>query len=193
MAHSLGVPHIGLISQGQCILSWPIQNPFLQPQATCNTPAPTSQPFPSHPAHKELASTTWLLPPGPPSRTTCCAIMSGTFASATARGHGQGQEEHERWPEEGSSVPGLRTFLAGSPGAQGTVATWPAIVMLCAAGTLQPPVGTPGEEVTLYMMEAVEDCRDLVDGEEVGIGRECHWLGEHIMEEVEAVADEERK
>ena len=119
--------------------------------------------------------------------------MSGPFASATAQGHGQGQEEHERRPEEGGSVPGLWTFLAGRPGAQGAVATRPAVVMLCTAGTLKPPVGTPGEEVTLYMVEALEDGRDLVDREQVGIGRECQQLGEHIMEEVEAVADEGRE
>ena len=58
---------------------------------------------------------------------------------------------------------------------------------------MQPPVGTPGEEVTLYVVEAGEDGRDLVDGEQVGIGRERHWLGEPIMEEVEAVADEGRE
>ncbi|KAB0340935.1 hypothetical protein FD755_024594 [Muntiacus reevesi] len=95
--------------------------------------------------------------------------MSGPFASAPARDHGQGQEEHERWPEEGGSVPGLRTFLAGSP------------------------VGAASKEVTLYVVEAVEDSGALVDGDEAGIGRECQLLGRHIMEEVEVVVDEERE
>ncbi|XP_020759294.2 testis-specific Y-encoded protein 1-like [Odocoileus virginianus] len=92
--------------------------------------------------------------------------MPGPFESATARGHGQGQEEQERRPEEGSSVPGLRTFLAGSP------------------------VGTPGEEVTLYVVEAVDDSGALVDGDEAGIWRECQLLVKDIMEEGEVVADE---
>ena len=53
----------------------------------------------------------------------------------------------------------------------------PAIAMLCMARTLQPPVGTPGEEVTLYMVEAMDDRRALLDRDEAGIGRSasCWW------------------
>ncbi|KAB0337112.1 hypothetical protein FD755_025740, partial [Muntiacus reevesi] len=98
--------------------------------------------------------------------------MSGPVASAPARGHSQVPEEGERRPEEGGSVLGLRTFLAGGL------------------------VGTPGEEVTVSVVEAVEDSGGrggvLVDGDEAGIGRECQLLAEDVMEEVEVVADEER-
>ena len=82
---------------------------------------------------------------------------------------------------------GLRNILAGSPAAQGAVATGPADPMLCMAGTLQPAVGTPGEEVTLYVVEAVEDCGALVDRDEAGIQWECQLLVEDFMEEVEIV------
>ena len=67
----------------------------------------------------------------------------------------------------------------------------PAIAMLCMARTLQPPVGTPGDEVTLNMVEAVEDGGARVDREEAGIGQECQLLAEEVMEEVEVVVDEE--
>ncbi|KAF4008076.1 hypothetical protein G4228_019675 [Cervus hanglu yarkandensis] len=122
--------------------------------------------------------------------------MSGPFASAPARGHSHVPEERERRPEEGRSVPGLWTFLAGSPGAQGAVARGPDVQMLCTAGTLQPPVGTQGKEVTLSVVEAGGGGEGrgwaLVDGDEAGIGRECQLLAEDVMEEVEVVADEER-
>ncbi|XP_043316145.1 testis-specific Y-encoded protein 1-like [Cervus canadensis] len=95
--------------------------------------------------------------------------MSGPFASARARGHSHVPEERERRPEEGGSVPGLRTFLAGSPG------------------------GTAGKEVTLYVVEAAEDSSEaLVDGDAAWIGQVCQLLAEDVMEEVEVVADEER-
>ncbi|KAB0337008.1 hypothetical protein FD755_025777, partial [Muntiacus reevesi] len=45
--------------------------------------------------------------------------MSGPGASAPARGHSQVPEEGERRPEEGGSVLGLRTFLAGGPAGGG--------------------------------------------------------------------------
>ncbi|KAB0354195.1 hypothetical protein FD755_023120 [Muntiacus reevesi] len=70
--------------------------------------------------------------------------------------------------QEGGSVLGLRTFL--------------------------PPVGTPGEEVTVSVVEAVEDSGGrggvLVDGDEAGIGRECQLLAEDVMEEVEVELEE---
>ena len=118
--------------------------------------------------------------------TTCCAIMSGHFASAPTQGHGQVLEEHERWSEKGESVPGLSTFLAWSPGTHGAVATGPAVV-LCTTGTLQPPVCTLGEDVTLYVVEAVKGGVALVDRDEVGIVREHQILAEDVMEEVEIV------
>ena len=65
--------------------------------------------------------------------------------------------------------------------------------MLCAAGTLQPPVVTPSEEAILFRVEAVQDSQTLVDGDVAGIRREFRLLAEDIMEEVEVVADEEQK
>ncbi|XP_059740252.1 testis-specific Y-encoded protein 1-like [Bos taurus] len=95
--------------------------------------------------------------------------MSRPFASAPARGHRQGQEERERRSEEGGSVPGPRTFQVVSP------------------------VVTPGQEATLFRVEAVEEGEALVDGDVAGIGREFQLLAEDIMEEVEVVADEEQE
>ena len=65
--------------------------------------------------------------------------------------------------------------------------------MLCAAGTLQPPVVMPGEEAILFRVEAVQDSKTLVDGDVAGIGWKFQLLAEDIMEEVEAVADEQRE
>ena len=65
----------------------------------------------------------------------------------------------------------------------------PAVVMLSTAVTLQPPVGTPGEEVTLYMVEVVYDSGAMVDREETGIRWECQLWAEDVMEEVKVVAD----
>lgn len=83
-----------------------------------------------------------------------------------------------------------------SPSTQGEAPTLiprPAILMLCAAGTLQPPVVTPSEEAILFRVEAVQDSQTLVDGDVAGIRREFRLLAEDIMEEVEVVADEEQK
>ena len=65
--------------------------------------------------------------------------------------------------------------------------------MLCAAGTLQPPVFMPGEEATLFRVEAVQESETLVDGDVAGIGGEFQLLAEDIMQEVEVVADEEQE
>ncbi|OWJ99024.1 hypothetical protein Celaphus_00019608 [Cervus elaphus hippelaphus] len=54
----------------------------------------------------------------------------------------------------------------------------------------EPPGGTAADEVTLYVEEAVDSGRALVDGDEVGIGRVCQLSAEDVMEEVEVVADE---
>ena len=96
--------------------------------------------------------------------------MSGLLASVPFRHHSKGPEERETQPEEGGSVPGLRAFLAGSPGTQEAVATAPAVAKMCMAGTLQPPVSTPGEVFTLYMVSAVDNSGALVDGDDAGIG-----------------------
>lgn len=53
--------------------------------------------------------------------------------------------------------------------------------MLCAAGTLQPPVVTPGQEATLFRVEVVQDSETVVDGDVAGIGREFQLLAEGIM------------
>ncbi|OWK14058.1 hypothetical protein Celaphus_00000472, partial [Cervus elaphus hippelaphus] len=91
--------------------------------------------------------------------------------SATrARGHSQGPEERERLSEEVGSVLRLQTILDGCSGAQGGVATEPAVAMLCAAGSLEPPVGMLGKEVTHYLVEAVEDGEALVDQKRRGSG-----------------------
>ena len=61
--------------------------------------------------------------------------------------------------------------------------------MLCTAGTLKPPVGTICDEVTIYVVEAMDDSRALVDRDKAGIGRECQLLAEDVTEEVEVVVD----
>ena len=50
------------------------------------------------------------------------------------------------------------------------------MLMLCAAGTLQPLVVMPGIEATLFRMEAVEDGEALVDGDVAGIRQEFQLL-----------------
>ena len=68
---------------------------------------------------------------------------------------------------------------------------FPAILMLCAAGTLQPSVVMPGKQATLFRMEGVDDSEALVDGDMVGIGRVFQLLVKDVVEEVEVVVDEE--
>ena len=123
--------------------------------------------------------------------------MSHPFISDPAWGHGQGQEEHERWSEECRSVLGPQTFLIVSPGAHGDGALKPALVMLCMAATLQPPVVTPGEDATLFSVEAAGDLLNrtsaLVDRDMAQIRRMFQLLVEDIMEEVEVLADEKQQ
>ncbi|KAF4008062.1 hypothetical protein G4228_019622 [Cervus hanglu yarkandensis] len=93
-------------------------------------------------------------------------------------------------------IPGKRGFQGGlghrvgwgvfSPGKQN-------LFERTSVGNLQPPGGIPGEEVTLYTVEAVEDSGALVNGEEAEIRWECQLLAEDIMEEVEVVADKEQE
>ncbi|OWJ99035.1 hypothetical protein Celaphus_00019617 [Cervus elaphus hippelaphus] len=56
---------------------------------------------------------------------------------------------------------------------------------------MQVPSGTPGEEVALFRVEAVEKGAALEEGEVAGIGQEFQLLVEDIMEEVEVVAANE--
>ena len=79
-----------------------------------------------------------------------------------------------------------------SLGAQGTGATWTAVVVLCIAVTLQPPVVTSGEEATLFRVEVMEDGKALVDRDMAGIRWELWQLVEDIMEEVQFMAVEEQ-
>jgi len=58
------------------------------------------------------------------------------------------------------------------------------------AGTLQPPVATPGEDATLFRVEAGEDSEAQVDGVVAGIRRGFQLLAEDITEDVEVVPDE---
>ena len=89
-----------------------------------------------------------------------------------------------------SRDPGL---LSCEPGCSGSRAPQLAVLMLCAAGTLQPLVVMPGIEATLFRMEAVEDGEALVDGDVAGIRQEFQLLAEDIMKEMEVVVDEEQK
>nr|XP_019812162.1 PREDICTED: testis-specific Y-encoded protein 1-like [Bos indicus] len=99
--------------------------------------------------------------------------MSHPFISDPAWVHGQGQEEHERWSEECRSVLGPQTFLIVSP------------------------VVIPGEDATLFSVEAAGDLLDrtsaLVDRDMAQIRRMFQLLVEDIMEEVEVLADEKQQ
>ena len=88
---------VWVMSQGPFSLSWDVHYPFLQPQATPDTPAPASQPCLSLPTPKKQAGPTGLLQTGPPLHTTCFGAIMSVLSLLTARGHGQGQEERERW------------------------------------------------------------------------------------------------
>ncbi|XDB67288.1 hypothetical protein AB1E18_019660 [Capra hircus] len=114
-------------------------------------------------------------------------------ASDPGWGHGQSQEEHERQSEECGSVLRPRTFLVVSLGAQGNGAPWPVLVMLCVAGTLQPPVVTPGEHATLFRVEAGEDSKAQADGDMVRIRQVFQLLAEDIILDVEVVTDKEQQ
>ena len=137
---------------------------------------------------------TGLLHPGLPLLTTCCdTIKSCPLASDPGWGHGQSQEERERQSEECGSVLGSQAFLVGSLGAQGDGAPWPVLVMLCMAGTLQPPVVTPGEDATLFRVEAGEDGKGQADGDMVRIRQVFQLLAEDIILDVEVVTDKEQQ
>ena len=78
-------------------------------------------------------------------------------------------------------------------GAQGNGAPWPVLVMLCVAGTLQPPVVTPGEHATLFRVGAGEDSKAQADGDMVRIRQVFQLLAEDIILDVEVVPDEEQQ
>ena len=80
-----------------------------------------------------------------------------------------------------------------SLGSQGDGAPWPVLMMLHMAGTLQPPVVTPGDDATLFRVEAGEDGEAQVDGVVAGIRRGFYLLTEDIFEDVEVVPDEEQQ
>ncbi|KAJ1057321.1 hypothetical protein K5549_022061 [Capra hircus] len=119
--------------------------------------------------------------------------MSCPFGSDPAWGHGQSQEERERQSEECGSILGPQTFLVVSPDAQGDGAPLPVLVMLCMAGTLQPPVVTLGEHATPFKVEAGEDGETQLDRVMAGTGGSFQLLAEDIIEDVEVVADEEQQ
>ncbi|KAI4529160.1 hypothetical protein MG293_020834 [Ovis ammon polii] len=132
--------------------------------------------------------------PGAPLLTTRCgATMSCPLASDPGWGHGQSQEECERQSEECGSVLRPRTFLVVSLGAQGDGAPWPVLVTLCVAGKLQPPAVTPGEDATLFRVEAGEDGKAQADRDMVRIRRVYQLLAEDIILDVEVVPDEEQQ
>ena len=119
--------------------------------------------------------------------------MSCPLASDPGWGHGQSQEECERQSEECGSVLRPRTFLVVSLGAQGDGAPWPVLVTLCVAGKLQPPAVTPGEDATLFRVEAGEDGKAQADRDMVRIRRVYQLLAEDIILDVEVVPDEEQQ
>ncbi|OWJ99029.1 hypothetical protein Celaphus_00019605 [Cervus elaphus hippelaphus] len=58
---------------------------------------------------------------------------------------------------------------------------------------MQAPGGVPGEEATLYWVEAVEEVAALEEGEVAGFGQEVQLLMLDVMEEVEVVVYEEQQ
>ena len=179
------------MAQGPFILSWTATIHFYISADPSHTRAIASEPCPTLPTAKTIVGPTGLLHPGPPLLTTCCdAIMSCPLASDPGWGHGQSEREHERRSEECGSILGPQTSLVVSLGAQGRRALWPVLVMLCMVGTLQPPVVTPGEDATLFRVEAGEDGEAQVDGVVAGIRWGFQLLAEDIFEDVEVVPDE---
>ena len=89
--------------------------------------------------------------------------------------------------------PGTPDLLSCKPQCSGCWGLRPAILMLCVAGTLEPPVVMPGQEATLFRLEIVDDSEPLVDEDVAGIGQGFQLLVQDIMEEVEVVGDEEQQ
>lgn len=72
----------------------------LRPPATHQAPPPAHSALTPPQRARESHPVTSVRPP---LRTTYCAIMSGPFASAPARGHSHVPEQRERGPEEGGT------------------------------------------------------------------------------------------
>ena len=77
--------------------------------------------------------------------------------------------------------------------AKGDGALQPALVVLCTAETLEPPVVTPGEDATLLRVETAEDGGLLVARDMVETRQVFQLPVEYIMEEVEVLAAEEQQ
>ena len=77
--------------------------------------------------------------------------------------------------------------------AKGDGALQPALVVLCTAETLEPPVVTPGEDATLLRVETAEDGGVLVARDMVETRQVFQLPVDYIMEEVEVLAAEEQQ
>lgn len=99
--------------------------------------------------------------------------------------------ESETGPGEGVITPGS-WILAVSPGLHEGGALGPSSPV-GAAEAMQAPGGVPGEEATLYWVEAVEEGAALEEGEVAGIGQDVQLLVLDVMEEVEVVVYEEQE
>lgn len=99
--------------------------------------------------------------------------------------------ESETGPGEGGVTPGS-WILVVSPGLHEGGALGPSSPV-GAAEAMQAPGGVPGEEATLYWVEAVEEGAALEEGELSGIGQDVQLLVLDVMEEVEVVVYEEQE
>lgn len=99
--------------------------------------------------------------------------------------------ESETGPGEGGITPGS-WILVVSPGLHGGGALGPGSPV-GAAEAMQAPGGVPGEEATLYWVEAVEEGAALEEGELSGTGQDVQLLVLDVMEEVEVVVYEEQE
>ena len=116
------------------------------------------------------------------TRTSCWVIKRGIWFIPSPFPFGV----REQWRSTWQMVGFFPTSLASGQ-------QQPVLVMLCMAGTLQPPVATPGEDATLFRVEAGEDSEAQVDGVVAGIRRGFQLLAEDITEDVEVVPDEWQK
>ena len=99
--------------------------------------------------------------------------------------------ESETGPGEGGITPGS-WILVVSPGLHGGGVLGPDSPV-GAAEAMQAPGGVPGEEATLYWVEAVEEGAALEEGELSGTGQDVQLLVLDVMEEVEVVVYEEQE
>ncbi|KAB0353190.1 hypothetical protein FD755_024096 [Muntiacus reevesi] len=99
--------------------------------------------------------------------------------------------ESETRPEEDGTSPGS-WILVVSPGLNEGGALGPSSPV-GAGEAMQAPGGVPGEEATLFWVEAVEEVAALLEGEVAGIGQEVQLLMLDVMEEVEVVVYQEQQ